>query len=240
MEYDPVTAFHYAAFRPDLHGPILAQCLGAGKIYATGLDVGCGTGQSAIALSTNCEKVVGVEPSTAMLEKTLSHPKVSYLLFNGRDIDFPENTFDLIAFAGSLYYAKSQSLLDEVLRVCKDGGKIIVYDFDISLEGILGSLGADLAAIPESGYDHQVDFSGLTQPGLTLEKRLKTSLPLEIALTDLAHLLLSVKAYYCALVATFGRDGLYDSLVKKLFVLYTSESTLVQAKAFATVYTQAK
>lgn len=240
MEYDSITALHYAAYRPALHGPILAACLEEGSAFERGLDVGCGTGQSAIALAAYCERVIGVEPSAAMLGNALPHPKLTYLPHNGQDFDFEANTFDLIAFAGSLYYAKSQTLLDEVIRIGKDGSKIIVYDFDIPLEGILEKLGADLAARPESGYNHQADFSSLDQTNLKVEKRLNQSLSFEIAVADLAHLLLSIGAHYNLLAAALGRADLYDTLANKLFVLYTSGSLLVEAKTYATVYTIVK
>ena len=48
--YDSFTAMHYAAYRPPLHEVILDKTI-EGK-FDLGLDVGCGTGTSSIALAS--------------------------------------------------------------------------------------------------------------------------------------------------------------------------------------------
>ena len=68
MEYDKITAFHYASYRPPLHSKILKRCL-VDRFYDSGLDIGCGTGQSSIALSDFCNRVVGIDSSSEMISK---------------------------------------------------------------------------------------------------------------------------------------------------------------------------
>lgn len=41
--YHSTTALHYAAYRPQLHGAILNNCLGAQQ-FKQGLDIGCPIG----------------------------------------------------------------------------------------------------------------------------------------------------------------------------------------------------
>lgn len=115
-DYNAITARHYAAYRPPLHSLILGRCLEDENKFTLGLDIGCGTGQSSIALYEFCERVIGIEPSTEMLSGALTHPHVDYVFFDQERIDFPDNSFDVVTLAGSLFYAKSQILLDEILR----------------------------------------------------------------------------------------------------------------------------
>ena len=76
-----------------------------------------------------------------MLKKAITHPKVDYQIFDGKSLSFDSNQFDIITFAGSLFYAKSQIILDEVVRVGKPGSKILVYDFELFLHEILDRFG---------------------------------------------------------------------------------------------------
>ena len=80
--YDNLIAGHYAAYRPPLHQKILSLALPKDRRFEVGLDVGSGTGYSAIALADFCESVFGVEPSDAMREKATQHNKVKYLRYS--------------------------------------------------------------------------------------------------------------------------------------------------------------
>ena len=235
-EYDQITAFHYSAFRPALHKNILDECIKGNEDYYLGLDIGCGTGQSSIALTNYCKKVIGIEPSKEMLEKSIHHPRVEYAQYNCKKIDFKSNCFDLIAFAGSLYYAKSQKLLDEVIRVSKHAAKIIVYDFEIRLDTIMEKLNVDCSLKQKSNYDHQENFSGLNQKNIEIKQRLVKSLSLEITNANLAHLLLSSKDNYNLLVHKFEYDNLYDKILKKLNSIFKTEISSIEATTYSVVY----
>ena len=239
-EYDQITAFHYAAFRPSLHLQILKECLEEGDEHCLGLDVGCGTGQSSIALTNYCKKVMGIEPSKEMLEKSIKHPRIEYSHYNCNYFNFPKDFFDIITFAGSLYYAKSQKLLNEVVRVSKEASKVIIYDFELSLDIILEQLNLDSTFKQQSNYDHHVNFNGLNQNSLKVEKELKKSLSLEISIENISHLILSSKDNYNLLFETFGRDNLYNKISQKLRSIFKSESTLVEAMTYSTVYQTVK
>ncbi len=139
-EYDPITAKHYAAYRPCLHLPILQKCI-KNEHYALGLDIGCGTGQSALALTNFCNKVIAIDPSESMLQNAMPHNQIEYQHCNGQDLQFEANIFDCITFAGSLFYAKSQHLLNEVEKVAKPNAQVIIYDFMVLLDPTLEQLG---------------------------------------------------------------------------------------------------
>lgn len=235
-EYDHITAFHYSAYRPPLHKNILARCLGKNEAYNLGLDVGCGTGQSSIALIDHCKKVFGIEPSKDMLVKSIRHPQTEYILYDCNNIAFENDYFDIITFAGSLFYAKSQKLLDEVIRVSKCPAKIIVYDFEVLLDPILEKLNIHFSSNQKSYYNHQENFSGLIQKNLRMKDELKMSTSFDIVNSNLVHLLLSSKENYCLLHDKFGGENLYNEILQKLNTLLISENSNMEAIAYSTIY----
>ena len=103
--YDETNAVHYAAYRPPLHQLILSRVLDAEDSYEFGLDIGCGTGHSAVALTHYCRHVVGIEPSKPMLERAAQATGVEYIRGSAESIPALDQTADLVTLAGSLSYA---------------------------------------------------------------------------------------------------------------------------------------
>lgn len=129
-DYNVKVAEHYAAFRPPLHRLILEKLLTDGERLETGLDIGCGTGYSSIALSDYCNQVVRLDPSKSMIEQAEEQPSITYVHGNEAKLkDFDSNSFDVVTFAGSRYYAKNQLLFQELLRTLTPNSAIFVYDF---------------------------------------------------------------------------------------------------------------
>ena len=234
-EYDEQTALHYAAFRPALHLPILNKCIENEK-YKIGLDIGCGTGQSSVALANICKKVIGIDPSKEMLEKAIKNENIIYQYSDGRHLPFENNYFDIITFAGSLYYAKSQQLLDEVNRVVKDKGRVVVYDFEILLDDVLLKLKVNPVKSLENKYNHQENFSGLMLEALKIEKISSGIMLINIAPENLAHLLLSSKENYDLLEKRFGFENLFQKMEQQLFQINKNENFSIKAKIFLAVY----
>jgi len=236
IEYDQITSYHYSAYRPPLHHLILSKCITIDSKLDIGLDVGCGTGQSSIALTNYCEKVVGIEPSEEMIKKSIKHSQVQYLLYNGIDLNLSKNKFDIISFAGSLYYAKSQKLLDDVIRVSKHRAKIIIYDFDIKLEEILMNLIGRFKTGNDQRYNHQEDFSGFMQGNLQKEKTSKEHVQLKISNSEVVHLLLARKDFYLILSEKFGKDHPEKNIKTKLKELFPIGSIELKVNIYYTVY----
>jgi ubiquinone/menaquinone biosynthesis C-methylase UbiE len=240
VEYDQITAFHYSAFRPSLHFKILNDHFEDIEKFNVGLDVGCGTGHSSIALSNFCEQVIGIDPSKEMLNKSIKDLKVEYTFYDKKNLDFVNDHFEIITFAGSLYYAKSQHILNETIRVSKQDAKILVYDFEIILDDILSLFNFEEVSDQIPGYNHEENFSGLDQKNLILHKKLKKSVPLEISASNLSHLLLSSKDNYSILCEIFGVDNLYNKISQKLISVLETEKTIIPAMTYSTVYSVIK
>lgn len=233
-EYDEITARHYSAYRPALHEIILGRCVDKKRKFSTGLDIGCGTGQSVHALLGFCEKVIAIEPSKAMLKNSLPHPKIEYSLYDTKNLAFHKDTFEIVTFAGSLYYGKSQHVLNDVLRVCKDGAVIVVYDFEIKLKDILLTLGFE--SIQKETYDHEEDFSGLQTNGLVHIAKGREKIDFTIKPKNLAHLILSVTKRYSFFKEDLGKKDMHLSLTEKLRKTFSSGELPLKADIFYNKY----
>jgi ubiquinone/menaquinone biosynthesis C-methylase UbiE len=234
-EYDHITAFHYASYRPSLHARILTKCFG-NKFYVSGLDIGCGTGQSSIALAGFCDSVVGIDPSEDMLSKVISHSKISYSYFDKTQIAFNDASFDIITLAGSLWYAKSQQLLNEIIRVGEKNAQVFIYDFQVLLDEVLAKLGFITQEDSLDDYYHQENFSGLNTS--EIKKLTEGCERMKILMTakELAHLVLSVKEQYLFFKDLFGEQDLFNIIVEKISSGMKSNGIDIQADTFFTHY----
>jgi ubiquinone/menaquinone biosynthesis C-methylase UbiE len=204
-EYDNITAFHFASFRPSLLLQILRECLDKDASFYNGLDIGCGTGQSSIALSNFCDQVIGVDPSREMLSKSLTHSNVTYKYSDCLHFDFPNGYFDIITLVGSLYYAKTQQLLNEIVRLSKRSAKIIIYDFELALDIMLKNLGVN----NEQNYNYLVNFEGLNQNKVQVENEHKKVMSFKISHSNISLILLSSKDNYNLIKKTLGGNDLF-------------------------------
>ena len=239
-EYDQITASHYFVFRPFLHSPILERCIGNDQECNVGLDIGCGTGHSSIALANYCDKVFGIDPSSDMLSKAIQHSKVDCRLYNGVELEFENNCFNIITFAGSLYYAKSQHLLDEVVRVSKSRATAVVYDFQVLLDEILESLNVHLTENTGETYNHEENFSGLNTSNLALENTSIETISMIVNSSDLSHLLLSSKNSYCTMSEEYGHIGLHEKVKNHLDLISQEGIHHVEARVYYSIYKRVK
>ncbi len=103
------------------------------------LDVATGTGDMAImaARILNPEKIVGIDISEKMLEfgrkkieKENLGTKIELRGGDGETINFPDHTFDgvMVAF-GVRNFEHLEKGLQEILRVLKPGGQLVVLEF---------------------------------------------------------------------------------------------------------------
>lgn len=235
VEYDDITAFHYASYRPSLHKLILKRCLDDAS-FNSGLDIGCGTGQSAIALADFCDMVTGIDPSTEMISKAIIHSKVSYKFFDKNHISCEDSAFPIITMAGSLWYAKSQKLLDEIVRVGAENALVLAYDFEVLLEDILDKISFVGKGDSLSTYNHQEDFSGLNADKIVELKKGSERVSIQVDVNDLVHLILSVKEQYTFLRDLYGSHDLYDKIVRKLSATTDSAFFEIQGNIFFTLY----
>jgi SAM-dependent methyltransferase len=213
VKYNQITANHYSAYRPPLHGAILEKVILANEEFKNGLDIGCGTGYSAVAVSKYCSHVYGVEPSDDMLEKAIASDKITYLNGSGESLPLPDKSIDIVTFAGSLFYIKSESLIEELRRVCLDQSTIIVYDFMVLLAEVLNQFNL-VRKKSTSDYDCEVNFGNSI--GFTEITVCKEQIELNIEADNLAHILLGNTDIYNLFAKKYDALDPFSVLVKEL------------------------
>jgi SAM-dependent methyltransferase len=98
-----------------------------------GLDVGCGTGVLSGALVSAGYEMVGVDPSEGMLDvMRREHPEVKAVHGSGTALPFEDAQFDFIVSVAVMHHiadpADVRATLAEIVRVCKPGGRIVIWD----------------------------------------------------------------------------------------------------------------
>ena len=102
------------------------------------LDLCCGTGDIALALAQRGAETIGLDFSEKMLEVAAARQRnfksqISNLKFlegDAQQIPFPENSFDIVTVGyGLRNLAGWERGLEEMLRVAKPGGRIVVLEF---------------------------------------------------------------------------------------------------------------
>lgn len=98
------------------------------------LDLGCGFGwHCRYAVENGARSVIGIDISQKMLSEAKSKTKygnIEYICMPIEDIDFPEESFDVVISSLALHYVKSfEDVLDRVYKCLSRGG-----DFVFSVE----------------------------------------------------------------------------------------------------------
>jgi SAM-dependent methyltransferase len=210
--YDEMAAAHYSAYRPPLHRIIMKRVLADDEWFAAGLDVGCGTGYSAIALAGHCDRVCGLDPSPSMLARAAPHDRVSYVLGTGERIPLVSGSVGVVTLAGSLFYADTNATGEEITRVCPQG-LVVVYDFEVLLEDVLRRLEFSVSA-GGSAYDHRANFSGV--PGFTGLMAGSDRVSMHVTAAELAHVLLSDSHRFDFFAGRYRASDPFQSIVSEL------------------------
>jgi SAM-dependent methyltransferase len=121
----------YAAGRPEyshLVTDIIRRLTGVTDRVPYAVDVGCGTGISTMALAPLADTVIGVEPSTAMLEQALPAANVQYRVGSAEDLPLEDGSCDLIGVGSALHWFDQARFLKETSRVARPGAWLVVHD----------------------------------------------------------------------------------------------------------------
>jgi SAM-dependent methyltransferase len=209
--YDSFSAKHYSAFRPPLHSLILGRLIHHNESFQAGLDIGCGTGYSAVALTKYCERVLALDPSQPMLDKAQEHPRITYTRGSGDELSqLPLQAFDIVTFAGSLFYTKTERLRKGLVRVCKPGASVLVYDFEVHLNDLVAEVRANCPQVA-SDYNAAVNLSDWAE--FVAETCSSDRVQLAVSEEEIAHLLLADSKRYDALARCFPEGDVFGSLV---------------------------
>jgi ubiquinone/menaquinone biosynthesis C-methylase UbiE len=98
------------------------------------LDLGCGAGENSVYFSLKGARCTATDYSPRMVEQALRLAAANGVQIEGRtmnamDIEFPDNTFDIVYAANLLHHVPEPlTALREIHRVLKPGGKLCFWD----------------------------------------------------------------------------------------------------------------
>jgi ubiquinone/menaquinone biosynthesis C-methylase UbiE len=96
------------------------------------LDIGGNTGKITEAYSNNCKEVIVLESKRSIVEYGRSHrPNIKFIEGGAENIPLPDEYFDKVVASASFHHFSDQDkALEEMKRVLKPDGKIIILEID--------------------------------------------------------------------------------------------------------------
>lgn len=132
-------AARYTQVRPYYHAEVAERLRTFAGVERFGrvLDVGCGSGQSSIALAGIAGQVIAIDPSPSMLGAAQVHPRVLYQPGLAEELDFAAGAFDLISAGSALHWFDQERFYGQCRRVLSPGGLLAIYNdhFTAHMEG---------------------------------------------------------------------------------------------------------
>src|SRR5260370_7859137 len=99
------------------------------------LDVAAGTGNTALTLAPQVQKVIGLDLASAMLEQARDRAQaesirnIEFLSGSAEELPFPDNEFSLVVSRHAPHhFHRLDKFLGEVRRVLKPGGRLVLAD----------------------------------------------------------------------------------------------------------------
>lgn len=124
-------AERYARWRPYFHPLVIEQIktyLQSTEPVAQAVDVGCGTGQSTLALKAIAQAIIGVDLSPAMLAVAPQDPALRYIEAPAEAIPLPAGQTDLLTTSLAFHWFDQARFLAEAHRLLKAQGWLVIYN----------------------------------------------------------------------------------------------------------------
>ena len=136
-------AARYARARPFFHAEVAERLRQFAAVPRFGpvLDVGCGSGHSALALAAVAARVIAIDPSPCMLDQAPAHPRISYRLGCAEqlpvDLSPEAGPFDLISAGSALHWFDQERFYAGCRELLAQSGLLVVYNhhFTAHMEG---------------------------------------------------------------------------------------------------------
>ena len=100
------------------------------------LDIGCGVGGDVIEMARlvgKTGKVVGLDSSQVMVAEARRRSEglpTDIVVGDAENLEFPAHSFDACRSERTFMYLDAGRALDEMIRVTKPGGRLVVFDLD--------------------------------------------------------------------------------------------------------------
>ena len=124
-------AERYAKHRPYFHPLVIAKIrthLNLGQPVDLAVDVGCGAGQSTLALKEIAGTVVGMDLSIDMLRAASKKPGIQSIQAAAERLALKSNVADLLTTSLAYHWFDQEQFFTEVRRVLKENAWLVIYN----------------------------------------------------------------------------------------------------------------
>ena len=124
-------AKRYARNRPYFHPLTITrakEALGIEGSVGIALDVACGTGQSAAALTSVADMVIGLDISWGMLTAAMPNKQIRYVQARAEAVPFPDGLVPVLSCALAIHWFAREQFLGEAWRILSDEGLLLIYN----------------------------------------------------------------------------------------------------------------
>lgn len=122
-------AERYAKYRPYFHPLVIEKIkthLNIQKPIGFALDVGCGSGQSTVALKEIAQFVIGIDVSAEMLDFAEGNSRIQYVQALAEEIAIKDEAADLITTSLAYHWFNQKRFFAEARRVLKNRAWLII------------------------------------------------------------------------------------------------------------------
>lgn len=166
-----------------------------------------------------------------MIEVATRHASITYHVGSAEQMPIPDQSVDMVTFAGSLSYTSIDATVSELIRVCRHRAMIMPYDFEVLMDEYIQQFAI---SVPESDtpYDHAANFSkaaAFTEICVEHDR-----IEFDATPTQIAHLLLSDLDRHTVLAERFNTATPLREVTRELGV--SDASLKLRADIFYSLY----
>lgn len=93
------------------------------------LEIGCGRGRISAYLAGRPSSFAAIDADADKIDEArMTIPDVAFSVGSGEELDFPDESFDVVLFTLSLHHQDAEAALEEARRVVRFGGRIVVLE----------------------------------------------------------------------------------------------------------------
>ncbi len=124
-------AKRYQGGRPFFHPQVIRRIKDRLKLtepLERALDVGCGTGLSARALTEIVRRIIGIDVSASMIACAPADPRIRYCIASAEELPIQNAVVDLVTACSAWHWMDRKRLFAESRRVLQPGGRLVAYE----------------------------------------------------------------------------------------------------------------
>ena len=124
-------AADYRAYRPTYPPELFTFLASLAPARDLVWDCGTGSGQAAVVLADHFARVFATDASAEQVKNARPRPNVEYAVAPAEACPLPDASADLVTVAQALHWFDLPRFYAEVRRVCKPGGALAVWSYDL-------------------------------------------------------------------------------------------------------------